>query len=268
MWWSFSDLRGFPPLPHPGGGAVCGGGLCGGRRGRGFPPPFFLGCCGFLFPAFPVAGWGGPWVWFSDLSCCGCLVVAVAVPVVVPLAPFPLPPSFGSFFLPPVVSASAWLVARLFPGGGECRRVRGIFCSSPSAAAWSWSAALSGWVSSGWADWSLGVPSAGFMGVAFGVAWLGGCPPRWTGCAAWRSCDCPSRFPSFPLAGWCALVGWSGPFGCFLFVGGWGFPPSLFFFLLRGGDACSSLCPPWAGARSGLRTVWLTGLLFVLPMPK
>ena len=37
-------------------------------------------------------------------------------------------------------------------------------------------------------------------------------------------------------------------------------PPSFFFFL-GGGVACSSLCLPWAGARTGLYSVLFSGLL-------
>ena len=40
-------------------------------------------------------------------------------------------------------------------------------------------------------------------------------------------------------------------------------PPSFFFFFfLGGGLACSSLCLPWAGARTGLYSVLSSGLLF------
>ena len=55
-----------------------------------------------------------------------------------------------------------------------------------------------------------------------------------------------------------------------LLAGGWAavgcfraFSPSplLFFFFLRGGLACSSLCLPWAGARTGLYSVLSSGLL-------
>ena len=70
------------------------------------------------------------------------------------------------------------------------------------------------------------------------------------GCAAWQLCVCPPPFPSFPLARRCA------------FVVVWRFPPSVFFFV--GGFACSSLCPPWAGARTGRFLVWLTGSLLML----
>ena len=40
-------------------------------------------------------------------------------------------------------------------------------------------------------------------------------------------------------------------------------PPSFFFFFFFGGGlACSSLCLPWAGARTGLYSVLSSGLLF------
>ena len=39
-------------------------------------------------------------------------------------------------------------------------------------------------------------------------------------------------------------------------------PPSVFFLLGGGGLACSSLCLPWAGARTGLQSVLSSGLLF------
>ena len=45
-------------------------------------------------------------------------------------------------------------------------------------------------------------------------------------------------------------------------VRGWRFPPSVFFS--RGEFVCSSLWLPWAGARTGRHSVWLTGWLLVL----
>ena len=39
-------------------------------------------------------------------------------------------------------------------------------------------------------------------------------------------------------------------------------PPPPFFFFFGGGLACSSLCLPWAGARTGLYSVLSSGLLF------
>ena len=52
--------------------------------------------------------------------------------------------------------------------------------------------------------------------------------------------------------------GWAAV-GCFR-----AFSPSplLFFFFFGGGLACSSLCLPWAGARTGLYSVLSSGLLF------
>ena len=48
---------------------------------------------------------------------------------------------------------------------------------------------------------------------------------------------------------------------------GWGFPPFVFFFVFflgGAGFACSSLCLPCAGARTGWQTVWLIGSVLVL----
>ena len=62
--------------------------------------------------------------------------------------------------------------------------------------------------------------------------------------------------------GWPPVVvlagGWAAV-GCFR-----AFSPSplLFFFFFGGGLACSSLCLPWAGARTGLYSVLSSGLLF------
>ena len=39
-------------------------------------------------------------------------------------------------------------------------------------------------------------------------------------------------------------------------------PPSVFFY--GGGPACSSLCLPWAGARTGPHSVWSSGLLLAV----
>ena len=42
-------------------------------------------------------------------------------------------------------------------------------------------------------------------------------------------------------------------------------PPPVFSFSFRGGGgACSSLCLPWAGARTGLHSVWSSGLLLAV----
>ena len=71
----------------------------------------------------------------------------------------------------------------------------------------------------------------------------GGFPPQCWGCVALRLCCCPSRFPPFPLRDRCAFVVWDGPFGCFLFVGGWDFPASLLCWCFFGKEGfCSSVC--------------------------
>ena len=61
------------------------------------------------------------------------------------------------------------------------------------------------------------------------------------------------------LAACDGVGGWLG--GCGLFSCLFPFPPAFFFFF-GGGLACSSLCLPWAGARTGLYSVLSSGLLF------
>ena len=61
------------------------------------------------------------------------------------------------------------------------------------------------------------------------------------------------------LAAFGGVGGWLG--GCGLFSCLFPFPPPFFFFFW-GGLACSSLCLPWAGARTGLYSVLSSGLLF------
>ena len=82
-----------------------------------------------------------------------------------------------------------------------------------------------------WCCWLwLGGPPVPFSGVL--SCWLGGLA---------ASCGVGGRFPG------------CGPFSC---------PPPLFLF--RWGSACSSLCLPLAGARTGRHSVWSSGLLLVL----
>ena len=40
--------------------------------------------------------------------------------------------------------------------------------------------------------------------------------------------------------------------------------PPFFFFFFGGGSACSSLCRPWAGARTGRHSVWSSGSLLAV----
>ena len=200
------------------------GGCVGVAVGGGFPPFFFF------FPAFPVGN-------LLSVVEGGCRLVACWSLLPVP-GRAPPPPLRTSFFFPrPVVC--------LFPGRGVCRRVRGVSSSELSAAVWSWWAALCDRASSGCAGWSFGVLLAGHVGVAHGVARLGGgCPPRRWGFVALRLCGCPSRFPPFPLGGGCAFLGWGGLFGRFLFMYGWGFPPSLSCWFSFGGGGCLFLPLP------------------------
>ena len=152
------------------------------------------------------------------------------------------PPPFRKPFFPPC----PWPGVCLFPGGAVCRRVRGVSSSGLSAAAWSWWAALSRWASSGSMQWSFGVLLVGLVGVAHGLAMLGGgCPPRRWGCVASRLRGCRSHFPPFPLGGGCAFLGCGWLFGRFLLVAGCGFPPSLSCWFFFSGEAfCLFLLQP------------------------
>ena len=68
-------------------------------------------------------------------------------------------------------------------------------------------------------------------------------------------------FAAFLGGGSAASGGVGGRFGgCGLFSRPPPLPPLLFFFF-GGGFACSSLCFPWAGARTGPHSVLLSGLL-------
>ena len=133
-----------------------------------------------------------------------------------------------------------------------------------------------------WALWSLSLHS-----LSFGLGWwlsfffffLSLFPVvrcYWLGVAGFgwvvRLCLCggPPFFFSFffffffPWGGGLAACGgvggWLG--GCGLFSCLFPFPPPFYFFFLGGGLACSSLCLPWAGARTGLYSVLSSGLLF------
>ena len=94
-----------------------------------------------------------------------------------------------------------------------------------------WTSAL-GLVPPVLAGWSSVVPSGGPLGAVFGAVWLQGLP---------ASCGVGGR-----LRG-------CGPISC---------PPTFPFF--GGGSACSSLCLPWAGARTCRHLLWLTRLPLVL----
>ena len=70
-------------------------------------------------------------------------------------------------------------------------------------------------------------------------------------------------FGAFWDGGLAASAGVGGRFGgCGLFSRPPPPPPSVFFW--GGGPVCSSLCLPWAGARTGPHSVWSSGLLFAV----
>ena len=213
----------------------CGGGSC--------------GCCFPLFPAGTcrrLRGGGGVlWVWVLVVLCCGPTVAAVGG-----LAAYsgrgplgcPPPPFFfavcGSVSLPAVlvVSTAPWLVVCLFPGRGLCRPLRDGLSSDSSVAPWPLWSAFSGWgLSPCWAGWSPSVLAVGPVGVARGLAWLGGCPPWWNGCVVSGFCGCLSCLPLRPLVGGFVLVGRRGlplflvaAVSCW-YVGGVSPPPCCFF---------------------------------------
>ena len=106
---------------------------------------------------------------------------------------------------------------------------------------------------SGWAGDSPFSPWSAVTGLVLPV--LGG----WSPCA---SAGAPLFFFFFfswggGLAACGGLGGWLG--GCGLFSCLFPWPPPFFF--LGGGLACSSLCLPWAGARTGLHSVLSSELL-------
>ena len=221
----------FPPSS---GGAACGVDLCGGCPGWDLSPPLR-----FIFQA---AGGGGSRPRCAVALWCPPLPVPVlGLLVSVPPSPFVWVASmfFFLFFFflfagPPLLR---WGVCRrvqgvLFPGGpllsSGCRQVwqggRPVFFRGGP---WVSPLVLSGW---------------------------GVCPPlvEWVRGLA----DvCLSLAPPLFFCRRARVQRWAGvpPLLCCLFV--------PFFW---GGVACSSLCLPWAGARNGLHSVWLTRLLLVL----
>ena len=111
---------------------------------------------------------------------------------------------------------------------------------------------------SGWAGGSLFIffpfrcpfsPWAAFTGLVLPVS------------GGWSPCASVGVLSSVPSGGgvWppvVLLAGGLAAVGCFC-----AFSPSLLLFFGGGGLACSSLCLPWAGARTGLHSVLSSGLL-------
>ena len=201
----------------------------------GFAPPPFLS---FSFPGFGGGRGGSPPCCFVALWCSLSPVPVLCLLVSVPPSPFFWVASISFFFRWPATSPVGCV-----PACTGCPFL------------W-WAAAL-GWVSPGLAGWSSGVLLGGPVGVAFGVALLGGLPAscgvgaRPLGCV---SVPCPLFY--FFFGGRAFVVGRGFPAFCpvylFLFFGG------------GGGFACSFLCLPCAAAPTGRLSLWLTGLLLVL----
>ena len=119
---------------------------------------------------------------------------------------------------------------------------------------------------SGWAAGSFFFP-AWCVSACFGVpfpggplflAWccrflLGGPPVR-----LWGSCLRCLRGGGFGRLLWC----WRAVWWLWAVLSPPPPPPPVFFFW--GGSACSSLCLPWAGARTGPHSVWFSGLLLAV----
>ena len=143
-----------------------------------------------------------------------------------------------------------------------------------------WLCGVGRWLSLSRALWSL-PPHPLSLGLGRWLFFFS--VPAWCVCARF---GCPlSRWAAPPglvlpvLAGWSPCAPLGGPvFGAF-WVGGLAAscgvggrfggcgpfsrpPPPLFYFW--GGSACSSLCLPWAGARTGPHSVWSSGLLLAV----
>ena len=183
--------------------------------------------------------------WLPGGGVCGsgsrpCRAVALwwlpsPVPVLAPFVPAPPAPflwvSFSFFLLCPCQCGRWPATSR----EGRAPACPGCLSANRAAAVRSWYA---------WRN------VFGLGGVVSRCPISGSC-----GCCLWCCLaggpDCPPRFPSFPLAGGCALVE------------RWGFPPSVLYFG-AGNFASSYLRPPWARERTGRQTVWPTGLLLAL----
>ena len=211
-------------FPSPSGGSACRVGLCGGCRGWGLSPPL-------------------PYFFGLRAGVCGswpCLVVALWYPLL------PVPVLGLLVSVPP--SPFLWVASMvIFFGGppflrwGVCRRVRGFLSSAGPL------------LSAGWAPvFFRGAP---WVSPLVLPGW-GVCPPlvKWV---RGLSVVCLSLAPPLFFFWRVRARGWAGvpPLLCCLFVP---------FFFCGGGFACSSLCLPWAGARTDRHPVWLTRLLLVV----
>ena len=173
---------------------------------------------------FSFSGFRGGGLWFSALLCRDFVVSAAACP------------GLGSLGLrPPFPSCLGCAYFFFLPTTAAV----GCVSASPGRPFLLWAAAL---------GWPSPVLAGRSSGVLSGAPWVLSSVP-----SGWEVCP--------PLV---ELVGWVGVFVALCLSRA---PPSRFFYLLfffGGGSACASLCPPWAGARTGRHLVWLTRLLLVL----
>ena len=104
-------------------------------------------------------------------------------------------------------------------------------------------------------------PSCFFFFFAWCVSACSGCPSSWWAAAPGLVLPVLAGWSSgAPLVG--GLAASCGVGGRFRGCGPFSPAPPCFFF--RGVFACSSLCLPWAGARTGRLSVWFSGLLLVV----
>ena len=231
-------------------------------------------CALLLLPAFPGSGVRcGRVCWGPDFGCapplleevllgcaCGrpCAPLAPVLPGGPPMARGCAGVAVGSVCPPPPLWCSL--------GGGLC--------------------GVGPWLSRPWVSWSLSPHpfSSGprcllfvfFFVPAWCVSACFGCPlSRWAAAlglllpvlAEW-SPGAPLVGPVFGavlvggLAATCGVGGRRG--GCGPFSRPPRPPPCCVF--LGGGSACSYLCLPWAGARTGGHSLWLSGLLLVVAL--
>ena len=230
-------------------------------------PPYFLGVVDVgsrPSPWGPFVGCGGGGCGCGSWFCCVVVHWWSLSPVWAVVPFFPAPPPL-CFFLRSLLCTRPRGRWPAFSPAGVCAGVSRI--SFPPAHRWlRGCGGLLCLAGRRWAGW---VASRCPIGVSRGrCPWccLAGGVDCLAGAGAWL-CGCVTVPLAFLRSPWVAGVrswGRVGPLGCLLFVGEWGFPPSLSLVFFGRGAACCSLYPPWASACTSRLVAWLTGLLFVL----
>ena len=176
----------------------------------------------------------------------------------------------------PACPPPSWGAAR---GAGVCGCCRWRGVPPPSPLVFFLLCGVGGWLSRSWVSWSLPPSSLLFRAALFRVCvfffWCVsacfGCPfSRWAAALGLMLPVLAGWSPGAPLGGPVFGAVWVGGLAASCGVGGrrggcgpFSRPPPLFFFV-GGGSACSSLCLPWAGPRTGRHSVWFSGLLLVV----